>query len=118
MVARIAAALKTLDYPAAKLDIKLVLEEDDSETIAAAKSLNLDGRFEILAVPQSFLRTKPRACNYAMRFIRGAYAVIYDAEDRPEPDQLKKVVAAFRKAPRETVCFQARPMSTTPRTIG
>ena len=108
MVARIAAALKALDYPAAKLDIKLILEEDDFETIAAAKSLNLDGRFEIIAVPESSLRTKPRACNYAIRFIRGAYAVIYDAEDRPEPDQLKKVVTAFRSAPRDVACFQAR----------
>ena len=108
MVARIVAALKKLDYAAAKLDIKLILEEDDADTIAAAKSLNLDGRFEILAVPQSFLRTKPRACNYAMRFIRGAYAVIYDAEDRPEPDQLKKVVAAFRAAPPDVAVFQAR----------
>jgi cellulose synthase/poly-beta-1,6-N-acetylglucosamine synthase-like glycosyltransferase len=108
MVARIAAALKNLDYPPAKLDIKLILEEGDAATIAAAKSLDLDARFEILAVPESFLRTKPRACNYAMRFIRGAYAVIYDAEDRPEPDQLKKVVAAFRSAPRDVAVFQAR----------
>jgi cellulose synthase/poly-beta-1,6-N-acetylglucosamine synthase-like glycosyltransferase len=108
MVARVAAALKQIDYSAAKLDIKLILEEDDAETIAAAKSLNLDGRFEIIAVPESFLRTKPRACNYAIRFIRGAYAVIYDAEDRPDCDQLKKVVAAFRRAPPNVACFQAR----------
>ena len=108
MVARIAAALKALDYPAAKLDIKIVLEQDDCETIAAAKALHLDGRFEILTVPASTLRTKPRACNYAARFMRGAYAVIYDAEDVPEPDQLKKVVAAFRAAPPEVACFQAR----------
>ena len=108
MVAHIVAALKGLDYPSAKLDIKLILEEDDGETIAAAKSLDLDSRFEILRVPQSFLRTKPRACNYAMRFIRGAYVVIYDAEDRPESDQLKKAVAAFRTAPPDVAVFQAR----------
>jgi cellulose synthase/poly-beta-1,6-N-acetylglucosamine synthase-like glycosyltransferase len=108
MVARVAAALKALDYPSAKLDIKLILEEDDFATIAAAKSLGLDGRFEILAVPESFLRTKPRACNYAMRFVRGSHVVIYDAEDRPDPDQLKKVVAAFRASPPDVAVFQAR----------
>ena len=96
------------DYPAAKLDIKLVLEEDDAETIAAAKALRLDGRFEILCVPSSPLRTKPRACNYALNFVRGAYVVVYDAEDRPEADQLKKVVVAFRTARRDVACFQAR----------
>ena len=85
-----------------------MLEEDDAQTIAAAKALRLDGRFEILTVPSSPLRTKPRACNYALRFARGDYAVIYDAEDRPEPDQLKKVVAAFRGAPKDIACFQAR----------
>ena len=88
--------------------MKLILEEDDFDTVAAAKALELDGRFEILEVPKSFLRTKPRACNYASRFIRGAYVVIYDAEDRPEPDQLKKVVAAFRRASPDIACFQAR----------
>ena len=59
-------------------------------------------------MPASFLRTKPRACNYALRFIRGSCTVIYDAEDRPDPDQLKKVVAAFRVAPPDVACFQAR----------
>ena len=43
-----------------------------------------------------------------MRFARGEYLVIYDAEDRPEPDQLRKAVASFRKAPRKTACLQAR----------
>jgi glycosyltransferase XagB len=108
MVGPLVRALKGLDYPAAKLDIKLALEEDDTETIAAAKAARLDGRFEILRVPPGTPRTKPRACNYALRFARGAYTVIYDAEDRPEPDQLKKAAAAFRRARSCVACFQAR----------
>lgn len=108
MVGPLVRALKALDYPSAKLDIKIVLEEDDTETIAAAKAARLDGRFEILRVPLGSPRTKPRACNYALRFARGAFTVIYDAEDRPEPDQLKKAAAAFRSAPSSVACFQAR----------
>ncbi len=88
--------------------MKIVLEEDDAETIAAAKALNLDARFEIIAVAPAHPRTKPRACNYAMRFVRGDHVVIYDAEDRPEPDQLKKAIAAFRAAPSGVACLQAR----------
>jgi glycosyltransferase XagB len=104
----LAAALKRMDYPKSKLDIKLVLEEGDTETIEAAKTLALDATFEIVRVPRSQPKTKPKACNYALRLCRGQYVTIYDAEDKPEPDQLKKVVAAFRKLGEGTACIQAR----------
>lgn len=107
MVRRVVHALTCLDYPRAKLDIKLIFEECDPQTIAAARSLKLDACFEILVVPDGQPRTKPRACNYALNFARGQFVVIFDAEDRPEPDQLKKAVLAFRSMP-DTACFQAR----------
>lgn len=101
-------ALRNLDYPLGKLDIKIVLEDGDTETIDAAKSLGLEGIFEIIRVPPSKPQTKPKACNYALRFARGELLVIFDAEDKPEPDQLKKVVAAFRTSPPNTACIQCR----------
>ncbi len=105
---RLAAGIRALDYPMSKLDVKLVLEADDSETIEAAKQLGLESIFEILRVPASKPQTKPKACNYALHFARGSYLTIYDAEDRPEPDQLKKALVAFAKAPASTACLQAR----------
>jgi cellulose synthase/poly-beta-1,6-N-acetylglucosamine synthase-like glycosyltransferase len=96
------------DYPPELLDIKLVLEEDDGETIAAAKTLDLPAQFEIVLVPDGGPRTKPKAANYALTLARGDFLVIYDAEDRPEPDQLLKAVAMFRQQPRRTACLQAR----------
>ncbi len=104
----LAGALRQLDYPLAKLDIKLVLEEDDDETIQAAECLGLEGSFEIIKVPPSAPRTKSKACNYALKFARGELVTIYDAEDKPEPMQLRKVVAAFRTASPETACIQCR----------
>lgn len=101
-------ALKALNYPPAKLDIKLVLEEVDAETVAAARALRLPPHFEILVVPDGAPRTKPRALNYALQFARGDFLVIYDAEDRPEPDQLMKAAAHFRQADPQVVCLQAR----------
>lgn len=101
-------SLRRLDYPKSKLDIKLILESDDADTIAAAKALACESIFEIIRVPPSQPKTKPKACNYALRFARGSYVTIFDAEDRPEADQLKKVVAAFRKASPDTACLQAR----------
>jgi len=104
----LARSLLALDYPRDKLDIKFVVEEDDAETCAMAQALATRGHFEIVRVPHSLPRTKPKACNYALRFARGEYLVIYDAEDRPESDQLRKAVASFRQHPRKTACLQAR----------
>jgi len=108
MLPRLAQALRSLDYPLSKLDIKIVLEASDHETIEAARALGLEGVFEIIIVPQSAPQTKPKACNFALRFARGQYLVVYDAEDRPEPDQLRKVVATFRRSPPNTACLQCR----------
>lgn len=104
----LAKALRGLDYPASKVEIKLVLEEDDQETIDAAKALNLPGNFEIIRVPASQPKTKPKACNYALQFCRGEFLTIYDAEDQPEADQLKKAVLAFRTSSDRLACVQAR----------
>lgn len=104
----LAGALRRLDYPISKLDIKLVLEEDDADTIEAARRLGLEGVFQIVRVPPSQPRTKPKACNYALALARGEFCVVYDAEDKPEPDQLRKVVAAFRKGGNSVACIQAR----------
>ena len=101
-------ALRNIDYPASKLEVKLVLEEDDRETIAAAEALKPPGTFEIVRVPASQPRTKPKACNYALLFARGEFVTIYDAEDQPEPDQLKKAVIAFRRGGPKLACVQAR----------
>ncbi len=104
----LASALRKIDYPLSKLDIKLVLEQDDTETIEAAKALRLEEIFEIIQVPTSMPKTKPKACNYALNFSRGELLTIFDAEDVPEPDQLKKVVATFAKSGSNTACVQAR----------
>lgn len=101
-------SMRRMDYPLAKLDVKLVLEADDTETIEAAKALKAEGIFEIVRVPTSYPKTKPKACNYALRFARGEYIVVFDAEDIPEPDQLKKAVAMFKRSSDNVACIQAR----------
>ncbi len=100
--------LGRLDYPREKLDVKLLLEEDDEETRQAARVLDLPDYMEVLIVPDGTPRTKPRACNYGLDRARGEYLVVFDAEDRPDPDQLKKAVAGFRRLPEKVVCLQAQ----------
>jgi cellulose synthase/poly-beta-1,6-N-acetylglucosamine synthase-like glycosyltransferase len=108
MLPKLAQSLRELDYPLGKLDIKLVLEATDVETIEVASKLGLEGVFEVIRVPPSYPQTKPKACNFALQFARGEFLAIYDAEDRPEPDQLRKVVAMFRQSPPNTACLQCR----------
>ncbi|MEQ1705121.1 MAG: glycosyltransferase [Rickettsiales bacterium] len=102
------SAMRNLDYPAEKLDIKLVLEADDYETFNMALELKPNHNFEIIRVPYSKLRTKPKACNYALRFARGEYVTVFDADDIPDKLQLKKSIATFRNRPDDIVCLQAR----------
>ncbi len=101
-------ALQALDYPEACKDIQLLLEADDEPTLAAARSLNLPPNFRITVIPPSFPRTKPKACNIGLHRARGELLVIYDAEDRPETDQLKKAVLAFEASPPHVACVQSR----------
>ncbi len=101
-------AMQRMDYPASKLDIKLVFEADDLDTLLAAQALKPRYHFEIVHVPPSQPRTKPKACNYALRFARGDYVTVYDADDRPDPRQLRKAVQAFAQAPSDVICLQAR----------
>lgn len=105
---KLTTSIRNLDYPKSKLDVKLVVEEDDEMTIEALKNLHCESFFEIIRVPYSLPRTKPKACNYALRFARGTYVTIYDAEDAPHPKQLKKVVAKFKMLPSDVVCIQAK----------
>ncbi|MDW7981421.1 MAG: glycosyltransferase [Thermomicrobium sp.] len=99
--------LRRLDYPASKLEVLLLIEEDDEETLAAAKAARPPETVTFIVVPNGLPKTKPKACNVGLFFARGEYLTIYDAEDRPEPDQLKRAVIAFRKGPPELVCVQA-----------
>lgn len=104
----LARAIARLDYPKAKLDVKILLEEDDPETIAVARASNLPSHFQLVIVPNGKPKGKPKACNYGLIQARGEYAVIFDAEDIPEPDQLKKAIVAFRKSDESLVCVQAK----------
>jgi cellulose synthase/poly-beta-1,6-N-acetylglucosamine synthase-like glycosyltransferase len=100
--------IQNLDYPQYKLDVCILLEEDDVETIEVVKSMNLPHHYTTVIVPPSEPKTKPKACNYGLIRAKGEYVVIYDAEDRPEPDQLKKVYLAFEKLPDKYVCIQSK----------
>lgn len=101
-------ALQALDYPAAKLDIKLVIEEEDAPMREALRAIDLPPFMEVLVAPAGQPRTKPRALNVALPLARGECVVVYDAEDIPDRDQLRLAAATFARLPRSVACLQAR----------
>ncbi|PKL60753.1 MAG: hypothetical protein CVV33_01020, partial [Methanomicrobiales archaeon HGW-Methanomicrobiales-4] len=125
MLPHILSNIAKMDYPRDKLDVKILMEEEDEETLGKARKLGLFGNieevispmneeeyrkflsiFHPVVVPFAELKTKPRACNYGLKRARGEFVVVYDAEDLPDRDQLKKVVLAFRRLGPEYACVQ------------
>lgn len=107
IVSMLIKGLGQLDYPHEKLDVLLLLEEKDRVTIEAAKAAHPPHYIRFIYIPDSQPKTKPKACNYGLAFAQGDYLTIYDAEDIPDPDQLKKAILAFRNGSPDLVCVQA-----------
>jgi glycosyltransferase XagB len=108
VVPQFVTAMSKLDYPKDKLQVMLLLEEDDKETIAKVAEFDLPDYFDVVVVPHSMPKTKPKALNYGLTRAKGDYVVIYDAEDVPDPRQLKKAVLAFESQDEKTICIQAK----------
>jgi cellulose synthase/poly-beta-1,6-N-acetylglucosamine synthase-like glycosyltransferase len=102
------AALEHLDYPPEKLDVIIAVEADDCETRAAIAAREHRMPITVIPVPAQGPRTKPKALNVALPFASGTFTVIYDAEDRPEPDQLRQALQAFSAGGADLGCVQAR----------
>ena len=106
MVPQLFESMLALDYPAARLDIKFVVEARSTTTIAAVEQRLGDPRFSLVPVPDAAPRTKPKALDFALPLCCGQYVVVFDAEDIPDPDQLWKAALCFRDSP-DLVCLQA-----------
>lgn len=107
VVPQLVETLNRLAWPAACLDIKLICEADDRETLDALAAMRLGRQYEIVEVPPGHPRTKPKALSYALGAARGDYLVIYDAEDRVDPLQLEEAWRTFTAGPPHIACLQA-----------
>jgi cellulose synthase/poly-beta-1,6-N-acetylglucosamine synthase-like glycosyltransferase len=108
VVGGLLAALGRIEYPADRLDVKLLLEADDTETMDAVAMLGDLPFLEVVLVPPSEPRTKPKALNYGLTLARGELVTIYDAEDDPDPLQLRRAAVAMARLGPEVACLQAR----------
>ncbi len=101
------AALDTIDYPREALDVKLLVEGDDVDTLAAALAVTGASHIEVVIVPAAAPRTKPKALNAGLARAHGEFVAVYDAEDRPHPQQLRAALAAFEDGGEQLACVQA-----------
>ncbi|MFC3629925.1 glycosyltransferase [Paracoccus angustae] len=113
---KLVGRLSRLDYPRELTDILLVIEASDQVTRNALQGVRLPGWIRVVEVPNGPVQTKPRALNYALNFCRGAIIGVWDAEDRPDPDQLHTVARRFHFAPADVACLQGALDYYNPRT--
>ncbi|WP_231606210.1 glycosyltransferase [Salinibacterium sp. NK8237] len=107
IVAQLVKNLGSIDWPTNRLEVFVLIEESDHETRDAFDASSPPDHFHVITIPAGHPQTKPRACNVGLFFATGDYLVIYDAEDTPEPDQLKKSYISFQRGGEKTVCVQA-----------
>ncbi|HOC02536.1 MAG TPA: glycosyltransferase [Candidatus Ratteibacteria bacterium] len=109
IIPQLISSISQIDYPQDKLDVQILVEEIDTTMQDALKKMRIPEYFKITIIPDTQPRTKPKACNVGLEKAKGEYLVIYDAEDIPEPDQLKKSICAFRKIEdSRVICLQAK----------
>lgn len=104
---QLSCAIQSLEYPVTKLDVKLLVEASDTATQSALATQEWPQGTELVIVPPGDPQTKPRALNYGLARARGEFVVVYDAEDQPDPKQLKAAVGAFARGGGALACVQA-----------
>lgn len=92
-------ALARIDYPADRLEGFIVLEAHDHATLAAVQAADRPPWLGVIVVPPGGPCTKPRALNHALARSGGELITIYDAEDDPDPLQMREAAARFMADP-------------------
>lgn len=106
IVLHLIEALDRLNYPRDKLQILLLLEEEDHATRAVLERIDLARHFTLVVLEKGRPQTKPRALNVGLSLATGDLICIYDAEDDPHPDQLRQVAALFAQSDKRFACLQ------------
>ncbi len=97
-----------LDYPVSRLEVLLLVEEDDEETLGALVDADPGPQFKLVVVPAAQPRTKPKALNFGLTLAKGDLVAVFDAEDHPEPLQLRRAAVALGRYGPEVACMQAK----------
>ena len=82
-----------MEYPTSRLEVLLLIEEDDEETLSVLRASNPPSHFKLVTIPPADPRTKPKALNFGLTIARGEIVAVYDVEDAPDVLQLRRAVS-------------------------
>ena len=108
------ASIARLEYPVNRLEVLILAEADDSETIEAVRDKDPGRQFALVLVPPAEPRTKPKALNFGLTLARGELVAVYDVEDEPDPLQLRRAAVALQRLGPNVGCVQQNCRTTIP----
>jgi cellulose synthase/poly-beta-1,6-N-acetylglucosamine synthase-like glycosyltransferase len=103
VIGRTLDAIKSLDYPAGKLQIVVADDStDDTKSVVDKKveELNSSGIVALVSRRNTREGFKSGALNHAAPLLRGEYVLLLDADSTVTPGSLSRGLAAFRLDPR------------------
>ncbi|GLX22829.1 glycosyltransferase [Streptomyces lavendulae] len=100
--------LAALDYPPDRLEVLVLVERHDPGTAREVLAADPPPFVRLVRLPPGPPQTKPRSVNLGLLLARGELLVVFDAEDRPDPGQLRRVAARFAARGADLACVQAR----------
>jgi cellulose synthase/poly-beta-1,6-N-acetylglucosamine synthase-like glycosyltransferase len=100
--------LGQMDYPVGRLEVLLLVEEDDEETLEALRAAHPPSQFKLVVIPPAEPRTKPKALNFGLTLAQGDIVAVYDAEDTPDILQLRRAAVALGRYGPEVACVQGQ----------
>ena len=108
VIIKLVENLAQMDYPADRLEVLLLVEEDDEDTLGALRNADPPQQFKLVVIPPAEPRTKPKALNFGLTLARGDIVAVYDAEDMPDILQLRRAGVALGRYGPEVACVQAQ----------
>jgi len=108
VIAKLIEHISEFDYPIDRLEVLLLIEEDDDETLDALLEVESGPQFSLVVVPPGDPRTKPKALNFGLTLARGDLVAVYDVEDTPDILQLRRGAVAMARFGPEVACVQAK----------
>ncbi len=108
VIIKLVENLARMDYPAGRLEVLLLVEEDDQDTLDALHAAHPPSQFKLVVIPPAEPRTKPKALNFGLTLARGDIVAVYDAEDMPDVLQLRRAAVALGRCGPEVACLQAK----------
>jgi glycosyltransferase XagB len=108
VIGKLIQNIAQLDYPVDRLEVLLMVEQDDDETLDALRDADPGPQFKLVVVPPAQPRTKPKALNFGLTLARGDLVAIYDVEDSPDVLQLRRAAVAMARFGPDIACLQAK----------